>query len=64
MDKAKIQDPFMIKSLQNEISVMKALKSKHVVRMYDFLEDSKNYYIILEYCPGGDLDHFIEKKPK
>jgi serine/threonine protein kinase len=42
---------------------MKALKSQHVVRMYDFIEDSANYYIVLEFCPDGDLDHFINKKP-
>lgn len=31
--------------------------------MFDFMEDNVNYYIVLEFCPDGDLDHFINKKP-
>ena len=41
---------------------MKALKSAHVVRMFEFQEDQQNYYIVLEFCPDGDLDKFIEKR--
>lgn len=47
-----------------EIDVMKKLKHKHIVQMIDFLWDSKNIYIILEYCDGGDLSTFIKKRTK
>ena len=59
MDRAKLNDPLLIESLKKEINVMKQLTSPHVVKMFDVYEDSKNTYIILELCNGGDLDKFI-----
>lgn len=47
-----------------EINVMKKFKHKHIVQMIDFSWDSKNIYIILEYCDGGDLSTFIKKRTK
>ncbi|XP_050428349.1 serine/threonine-protein kinase ULK3-like isoform X2 [Adelges cooleyi] len=47
-----------------EIGVMKKLKHKHIVQMIDFVWDSKNIYIILEYCDGGDLSAFIKHRTK
>lgn len=47
-----------------EINVMKKFKHKHIVQMIDFSWDSKNIYIILEYCDGGDLSTFIKKHTK
>ncbi len=52
-----------MKSLKNEIEVMKSLKSQHVVRMFDVLEDATTYYIVLEFCADGDLEHFINSRP-
>lgn len=47
-----------------EIGVMKKYKHKHIVQMIDFIWDSKNIYIILEHCDGGDLSTFIKKRSK
>jgi len=47
-----------------EIGVMKKFKHKHIVQMIDFIWDSKNIYIILEHCDGGDLSTFIKKRTK
>lgn len=49
----------MKESLENEIRVMKELKSDNVVRMYHCENDKKTTYIILELCPDGDLRKFI-----
>ena len=67
LDMNKISDAFLIKSLKNEINVMKSLKSENVVkynyiykkRMYDVIYETKMTYIVLELCPDGDLDRFI-----
>lgn len=47
-----------------EIGVMKKLKHEYIVQMIDFVWDSKNVYIILEYCDCGDLSSFIKKRTK
>lgn len=51
----------MIESLKKEIHVMKILKSPNIVKMYDAIFTKQTTYIILELCPEGDLDKFIEK---
>lgn len=47
-----------------EIGVMKKFKHKHIVQMIDFIWDSKNIYIILEYCNSGDLSTFIKQRTR
>lgn len=41
---------------------MKKLSNKNVVKLYDVLETANNYYVIVEYCEGGDLLKYIKKK--
>ena len=43
-----------------EISIMKRLTHENIVRMYEVMESSKHYYIVLESVRGGDLcDHIM-----
>eukprot|EP01064_Diplonema_japonicum_P011685 TRINITY_DN1911_c2_g1_i1.p1 TRINITY_DN1911_c2_g1~~TRINITY_DN1911_c2_g1_i1.p1 ORF type:complete len:408 (+),score=88.98 TRINITY_DN1911_c2_g1_i1:78-1226(+) len=43
-----------------EISIMKLLDHVNIVRMYEVMESSKHYYIVLESVRGGDLcDHIM-----
>lgn len=43
--------------LVNEVNILKELNHEHIVKYYQhFLEKkNSNLYIIMEYCPGGDL---------
>lgn len=50
-------------ALFSEIKIMRMIHSEHIVGFYDVLESKHNYYIIQEYCDGGDLQHFLNKKP-
>jgi calcium-dependent protein kinase len=56
------------KMLFNEINILKGLDHPNIVRMYEFFEDEKRYYIVTEICKGGELfdeiiarGHFTEK---
>eukprot|EP01059_Diplonema_ambulator_P036539 TRINITY_DN9139_c0_g1_i4.p1 TRINITY_DN9139_c0_g1~~TRINITY_DN9139_c0_g1_i4.p1 ORF type:complete len:216 (+),score=48.82 TRINITY_DN9139_c0_g1_i4:69-650(+) len=43
-----------------EISIMKLLNHENIVKMYEVMESSKHYYIVLESVRGGDLcDHIM-----
>jgi serine/threonine protein kinase len=44
---------------ENEIRILQQLNHPGVVRLYDLLKDDENYFIIMEYCPYGDLCKFI-----
>ncbi len=39
----------------DEIEILKQLDHPHIARFYEFYQDELNYYLIMEYCPGGDL---------
>jgi len=39
----------------NEISILKTLDHPNILKMYEFYQDHKNYYLITELCTGGEL---------
>ena len=51
-----------VDSLITEIQLLKKLKHDHIVQLKDFLCDSHYIYILMEYCSGGDLSHFIKSR--
>ena len=45
-----------------EIEILKNLDHPNVMKIYEFLEDENNYYLIQEFCDGGDLDTILRGK--
>jgi NIMA (never in mitosis gene a)-related kinase len=47
--------------LVNEVNVLRKLSNRHIVKYVDrFVKrDEKKIYIIMEFCPGGDLQRVI-----
>jgi calcium-dependent protein kinase len=39
----------------NEISVLRDLDHPNILKMYEFFEDEKRYYIVTDICKGGEL---------
>jgi serine/threonine-protein kinase ULK/ATG1 len=52
--------------IDREIELMKGLNHKNILKLYDVIynncNEEENIYLILEYCPCGDLSHFLNKK--
>ena len=48
--------------IKNEISIMKVVDHPNIVKLYEFFEDDENFYIIQEFCSGGQLFEAILKK--
>jgi serine/threonine protein kinase len=41
---------------------MSKIKHKNLIHMYDAMQDSVTYYLVMDYCPGGDLlDHQLKQ---
>lgn len=38
-----------------EIKIMRKLHSPHIVQFIDVIETENNFYIVQEFCNGGDL---------
>jgi len=41
--------------LFNEINILRELDHPNIIKMYEFFEDEKRYYIVTEICKGGEL---------
>jgi calcium-dependent protein kinase len=39
----------------NEIEVLRQMDHPHILKLFEFYQDIKNYYIIIELCTGGEL---------
>lgn len=41
-----------------EVEALKTLLHQHICRLYQVIETESHYFMILEYCSGGELfDH-------
>ena len=49
--------------ITSEINILKELNHPNIVKYYDRIIDTENtkIYIIMEYCPGGDLNQLIKR---
>ena len=47
-----------------EIELLKKLDHPNIIKLFEYFIDEDNYYLITEYCNGGDLFDLIKKKQK
>lgn len=62
----KVIDKFQIKKnvidrLKEEIKLLNDIEHENIINLKDFTEDEYHYYLIMEYCNGGDLHQKIRK---
>ena len=47
-----------------EIELLRQLDHPNIVKLFEYFSDNDKYYLITEYCKGGDLFDLIKKKKK
>ena len=50
--------------LRQEVVVLKKIDHVNIVKFKDLKKSVGHYYLVLEYCQGGDLARFIQKRGK
>jgi calcium/calmodulin-dependent protein kinase I len=51
------------KALRHEVEIMKALDHPNIVKLYDFYEEPRRYYLVIEHMAGGELfDRLLQKE--
>ena len=53
-----------LKNIENEVLVLEKTHHPNVVEMIDRMKSKNSYYLILEYCNGGDLSSFVNSQGK
>lgn len=60
IDKSKVSN---VERFRLEVEIMMRLNHPSILRLFDYFEDKKNIYLVMELCSGGELfDRIIEKK--
>ena len=50
-----------VNELLGEFEILKTMDHPNIVRMYEMYSDEKSFYLISEYCEGGELFDRIKK---
>ena len=62
INKRKMNSNRKLRTLfDTEVAVMKKIKHPNIIHLHDFLETTNNFYLILDYCNGGDLEAHLKK---
>jgi len=56
-----IKDKFK-ELIVNEIELMSEISHQNVCRLFTATKTPSNYYLVLEFCNGGDLQDFVSQK--
>jgi len=52
----------MYKRLEREIEILQMLNHENIVKLKDLMVTDNHYYLIFEYCNGGDLTKYCNNK--
>ena len=50
--------------LRQEVAILKKIDHGNIVKFKDLKKSTGHYYLVLEYCEGGDLARFLQKHGK
>ena len=50
-----------LQSFRNEIAVLETIIHPNIIQVYKTIETAKYLFLILEYCPNGDLASYIKE---
>ena len=59
-----VETPKLKELVKSEIAVLQRCLSENVIKYIDSATTEKNVYIFMEFCNGGDLEHYIRKKKR
>ena len=56
-----VSNPLLVKLLKNEVSIMNQINHPNIMHLSDYFESENNFYLVINYCDGGDLETFMIK---
>ena len=56
------QTPKLEELVKTEIKVLKTCQNENVIRFIDTFQSEHSVFIAMEYCNGGDLEEYLDKK--
>lgn len=62
--KANLKTEEEEKLFQREVDAMAYVSHPGLVSLHDFFDDENNFYLVMDYCAGGELFDYIVKRDK
>ena len=63
LNKIKLHaEPELRKKAERELSILKKMFHKNIIRLFEIMETAQRLYIVTEYCEGGDLYNYISTR--
>jgi len=63
--KVKLQESEIYQELmKNELQILEAADHPNITRVFELMEDRKCYYVVMEFCSGGNLLDVVVKQKK
>ena len=59
-ERDKIEKTRHMKYLENEICILRTLNHPNIIKLYDLKKTQKHFYLVTEYCNGGELKKALE----
>lgn len=47
-----------------EVELLKIFDHPHIIKFHEVYEDSRSFYLVIEYCEGGDLQQRLDEEKK
>jgi len=60
-ERDQIENTEAMKYLKNEIQILQSLNHPNIVKFDDIKKTKKHFYIVMEFCNGGELSKNLEK---
>ena len=60
-DREKLENTPAFKYLINEINILHTLNHPNIVKFTQVKKTKKHFYIVMEFCNGGELEKALEK---
>ena len=65
LDKLQLmEDPENLKRVEREIQILKLVKHKNIIKLYEVMETPQKIYLVMELCEGGELFDYIVSKER
>jgi serine/threonine-protein kinase ULK/ATG1 len=55
------QNPKLRRLFDTEMAVMSKIKHPNILHLYEYLETTNNYYLVIDYCNNGDIENHVKK---
>lgn len=61
IDKSKLNED-LFEKLKTEAKISMDMNHQNIIKCFNTLQSSKNFYLVFEYCSGGDLQKYMKQK--